>query len=332
MFDKVSKEITKLDDVLIISDDDLDGIFSAKLMSIILSKLETKHKIIFKKRNKIKKDIFSNINEKEVILLDLALKENILKSISRNNKKIIYIDHHHRYVPENLSENIIFFDYKALFNEDLCTTCIVYRIGKHLFKDFSKYSIIAFMGMIGDVSYDTVVLNDFKREYKNLLKEKLPIISFYYFFTLLSSLDPEDFLDLDFNKDIIFILNKIKEKRIYKKLNIFFKRILNFKIICKDENLILIEAEKPSLLSTFLSPFYDNKIVIGMTPSKKLIFKRKTTKVSLRTTRDDIDLGLIAKEFTENYGISGGGHKKAAGAIIKTEDIEKFIEFIKKRL
>ncbi|MEM4571408.1 MAG: DHH family phosphoesterase [Nanopusillaceae archaeon] len=331
MFDKVSKEITKLNDVLIISDDDLDGIFSAKLMSIILSKLRIKHKIIFRRRNNTKKNIFSNINEKEVILLDLALKENVLKNISKD-KKLIYIDHHYRYIPEDLTENVIFFDYKALYNEDLCTTCIVYRIGKHLFEDFSKYSIIALMGMIGDVSYDTVVLNDFKREYKNLLKEKLPIISLYYFFTLISSLDPEDLLDIDFDKDIVFILNKIKEKKIYKKLNLFFRKILDFKIIYKDENLILIESKKPSLLSTFLSPFYNDKIVVAITSSKKFIFKRKTIKISLRTAREDIDLGLIAKEFTENYGISGGGHKKAAGAIIKTEDIERFIEFIKKRL
>ena len=58
-----------------------------------------------------------------------------------------------------------------------------------------------------------------------------------------------------------------------------------------------------------------------------------TTKVSLRCAGDnESDLMGIIKDITEKIDGEAGGHKDAAGAIIKTEDEEKFIEEARKIL
>ena len=50
--------------------------------------------------------------------------------------------------------------------------------------------------------------------------------------------------------------------------------------------------------------------------------------VSLRSTRDDIDLGSISLDFHHD----GGGHKKAAGFMIDDESIERIEPFVKEYL
>ena len=50
-----------------------------------------------------------------------------------------------------------------------------------------------------------------------------------------------------------------------------------------------------------------------------LIINFERMSCSLRCTRNDIDLGLIAREFVSD----SGGHKKAAGFPINDESLEK---------
>ncbi|MGM5484500.1 MAG: DHHA1 domain-containing protein [Nanobdellota archaeon] len=59
-----------------------------------------------------------------------------------------------------------------------------------------------------------------------------------------------------------------------------------------------------------------------------------TTKVSFRYAgrKKDIDIRGILKESTEGLDAETGGHDKAAGAIIKTDNEKEFIERVKKKL
>lgn len=77
-----------------------------------------------------------------------------------------------------------------------------------------------------------------------------------------------------------------------------------------------IDPEAMSGLSNFMNSVHDGYagLVLKETPEK-------TTKGSFRTTRDDVDVSLMAQHF------GGGGHKKAAGFHIE-KPIEEAIGFI----
>jgi len=331
-FDMLSKEIQNLKYVLVIADNDLDGIFSAKQKKIILDKLEIKNEIVIRNRNKSFKELFEDlqkVNKNEIILLDTPLQDEYLFELAKN-KKVIYIDHHKKELPKEVPENLVYFDYRAISGEDIATSVLVYKLGKRTIPDFDKYSIFAMMGAIGDFSYDHELYIDFVTNYKDFYNNTYPVLPFFDLIKILEGLDHKEFLEISLD-NFLEVVNKNK-KKIVKKISKYYKKLLNFKIKINNEKLLVLECEKPSITTTFLSIIYPKKVIVGYSVKRLFIFKKSTASVSLRTSRDDVDLGDIAREFTRVYGIEGGGHKKAAGMLIKRRDIEKLIKFIEEKI
>lgn len=52
--------------------------------------------------------------------------------------------------------------------------------------------------------------------------------------------------------------------------------------------------------------------------------------MSLRTVREDLDLGAIVAEIAESLGGAGGGHRKAAGARIPIGGFPSFVRELDK--
>ena len=67
---------------------------------------------------------------------------------------------------------------------------------------------------------------------------------------------------------------------------------------------------------------------LGAHVSVLLKTRGNTTSVSLRKVSDetDINLGAYLRKFSSKYGISGGGHPKAAGGKINSKDKKQFLQ------
>lgn len=347
-YKRVGEEISKLNKVLVVSDIDLDGISSAVQMKHILDLMKKEYRIHFRIREELretKKRISKFISENDydgVILLDTPMDDKDLIEIAERNKniKIVYIDHHKRKVPDNIPDNLIYFDVRALYNLSISTSNIVYKIGKALFnEEFKKYSLIASIGSIGDWTFDKddELLKDFSEYYPSLyINQKYISISFiqYFMFFIFSNqykilensdkiIDPKEFID------------SLDSKNIIKRINKFIKSINKLKVVYKDEILEVYESKNSTgLISTFISAFKPNKIIIVYTLKKEGLFKifRRDKKIflSMRCQNPNFDAGKFLSEFAKKHGTFAGGHPQAAGGLIYKKDLDKLIEEIKK--
>jgi len=329
----LAKEIRKLKDVIVISDNDLDGISSAKQMKIILDELGIKNRIMIRIRNKSFGELFKEVqkmDKNEIIFLDTPMSDKYLLELAKT-KKVVYIDHHKTELPKEIPENLIYFDYRAITGKDIATSILVYKLGKRLLPNFEKYSIFAIIGAVGDFSYDRELHKDFIKNYRDLYNISYFVLPFFDLMRIFENLDYKKFLEISLDDLINTIYSE--RKKLSRNIANYYKKLLDFRIKINDKKLLVVECKKPSLTATFLSTIYPKKVVVGYSIIKKFfLFEEKTVPMSLRTYRDDIDLGKIAKEFAEKYGIEGGGHKKAAGILINKKDLERFLKFLRNRV
>jgi single-stranded-DNA-specific exonuclease len=113
----------------------------------------------------------------------------------------------------------------------------------------------------------------------------------------------------------------------------WYEKNKNTKYIIKTNKYIIINAQaniKTTLIGTiasmisFSSESKTIKYIITMAQNVD-----STTKISLRFSgnkKEDIDLRILIKKIMKNIPGEYGGHKNAAGAIIKSENEEKFIK------
>lgn len=319
---KVIEEIKKNKKFQIISDEDLDGIISAFLMSKILEKLNKKFQITIRENGKKLKKLAKKGFD-AYILLDLPFEDKEIFEFAKNNK-VIYIDHHKREIPKEIPKNLVYHDIRALKIKPLTSVSgYVYKIGKKLFgKDFLKYSIFGFLGAYADYFFDKEILEDFKSYYKNLFLDNIPNMTFSLIFSFLYFCEPKECLEYlnIFAKDIFSFLKKLK----LRKLNKLFKYWRKSRKIFENDKVVIIEAKKARELATILASLSNKSVLV-------ISKKRKTAKVSLRSK--EIDCGKFLKDFTKKYGIVGGGHPEAAGATIYKKHVRNLInelrEFLK---
>ena len=313
--------LKEINNVQIICDSDLDGICSAFLISRILKKFGKKFKIKIRENEKLEKLV--NKKFSSYIFLDLPFKDEELIDFSLKNKdkKIIYIDHHKREIPENLPKNLYYFDIRALKIKPLTSVSgYVYKIGKKFFgKDFEKYSLIGFVGSYADYFLDKEILKDLKRNYPKLFLNNYLSLAFSIFISFLYFEEPKDIFKILEKEDIFEIFKSFKLNKIKKLLKIWRKA----EVAYEDEKLIVIKSKKAREIATLLSSFL-NKTVLVYSP------KKKTVKISLRS--DKIDCGEFLNNFTKKHGIVGGGHPNAAGATIWKKDLRKLIKKLIKKL
>lgn len=353
-YEDIANIIKQLDKkTLIIADSDLDGTTAAILMKKILKELNKDHSIYLRIDKTMGKKLINRIvgimkedkDIKNFIFLDTPLDdENLIFFANRNkNKKIIYIDHHKRKVPDNLPENLIYFDVRAIFNAEICTSNIVYKIGKSLFsEDFKRYSIISAVGAVGDYMFgnDEELLKDLMEKYGNIYNGKYFAPPFFLYYLFFMTVFPYVLLD-DPDKDLELdeVIKNVEVKKLSNRFELYYKALKDLKNIYKDEKMEIYIGHMTGIVSTFLSAF-KNKLIIILSKKRpnniierilEIIKNEEKYIVSVRTN-NDIDVGKLMEEFTKKYGINGGGHPKAAGGSIYKRDLDKFIEFFKEKI
>lgn len=339
---------------LIVCDGDLDGVTASILMKKILDKLNKENIIYVRIGGELGKRLINKIvsrfkrfpDIKNIVFLDTPLEDNLLIYLAERNKdkKILYIDHHKREVPKDLPENLIYFDVRAIYNLEISTSNIVYKIGKLLFNDeFKKYSIIASVGSVGDFMFgnDEELMKDLMEAYPSLYNGKSftpPFFIYYFFFMTVHPFilirDPDKDLAID------ELMKFIDVKKMQRGFYSYYYSIKSLNKIYEGEKLIVYESKgRTSVTSTFLGALR-NKVILVISKNREGFFKDLINKIkgnekyrlSIRTQDNKNDVGKLMEKFAKQYGITGGGHPKAAGGLVYKKDLKKLINFLEENL
>lgn len=246
-----------------------------------------------------------------------------LKVLISNNIEVIYIDHH--YLEPELKNQITEIGIKLVHDIGECTSVQIYYLLKNRIS--KVFSFFAATGALTDYMEDRpraqVLVNKFDRTF-------LMLEACYLSYIISASQKDIDFLKL--------ISKKISKGKMPHELKNSCNLVREFS--GKVANAIsLIEKQSTHLnnISYFehdldLSSSMIVNFVLGLSGKKVgIAFKMKSNInsyiLSIRGSKDcKIHLGKLVNNLSMDFGGSGGGHDKACGAVIPTEDFHKFLQ------
>jgi single-stranded DNA-specific DHH superfamily exonuclease len=344
MIIKDDKELRRLEEFLktsgkrlLFNHRDADGICSATLLLKFFGEFESNAR----QGPRIEREFVKEIVEKMpdlLVFLDLPVDqewEKIKEILDKLPKTRMVVIDHHIYERDMNSERIVHVNPRFFEDKYIATSYVVFKLLKSLGKDVSQFVWISAIGIIGDYDIkDCVdVLELSEKTYpgsigKDAMRSKLGYASELICSAvtikggegadsvlkiLLESKDYRKFLE---SKRLKTWHQKVKEeirrviKNAYKSAETHPKLGLNIYTIRTRMSLT-------SAVSTYFAEKY---------PDKTVIIRRKAGsewKLSFRNQSGNVNVGNLAKKCVQGIG-TGGGHKKAAGAIVS--DWEKFRE------
>ena len=276
-------------------------------------------------------------NPDAVAFFDLPV-DQYWKAVTKISKalpksQIFILDHH---IPtKNLNSKKI-IHVNPMFSKKLyLPTCyLIYKILKGLDKPMEDFLWIPAMGIIADRGLEDT--KDFSRNFKKLypdLISKNPLESeisngielISSAITLKSTDGVKEVFEIILNAKSYKEFADVKRLKDYKEIvDREIKRLVeNFekeKEYYPEKKLILYVMKTnlslASTISNIISDKNPDKVVIIANPSPE------GHKISLRSQKGKVNVGLLAKKCTKKIG-SGGGHEQAAGAFVKNFDLFK---------
>ena len=329
------KNIKPSDDVVIIFNNDADGICSCALVEKLFEKTGKKKPYIIPQPMPMDKNLIQRIKTSlptKIIFLDLAAdqQESLLKKV-KSICDLLLIDHHQ--VTKNMNSSGIIHYNPRFKNPKIyqSTSYLVYKICSEI-TNMSENLWIAAIGMIAD--YELTDSKDIIEEINKRYSIEDPYESVFSKIgdmisatrstksmsceeitdLMVRSRDPDDFIKSD-------------------------DRLLNsYKEIANEIAAVVLDAEKGSertgkvilynikskynlrsSISSELSKRHPNKIVIVYQEVSNRI------KVSARS-QGEYDIGKLFQEATAGFDASAGGHENAAGATVEKKDWDAFKE------
>jgi len=330
------KDLEENEDVVIIFNNDADGITSCAILMKFLDTKKIKPYIISQPmppdKNLMKRVQLSL--PRKMIFLDMAIDQesNIINRL-KSFCSILVIDHHKIY--RDLNEDGV-VHYNPRFDDPnvyQSTAYLSYKIVSELM-DLEDSLWISAAGMVGDYnlnySQDLVKKAEKKYDVKEL---RTSIVGRIAHMTEAAkstkTMSCEE------------IVQKLFEAKDYKEIVTSGKFLNPYNEIEKEITIIKKDFEKSaevignlmlynikskynlsSVISTIVSGDHLDKIVI--------VWEQKGNKIKMSTRNqgNDFDLDTILKKAIRGMKASAGGHKKAAGAVIEAQDWDTF----KKRL
>jgi len=139
-------EISKGEEILVVSHFDTDGISSAAIMIQALKRMDRKFSVKILKG--LERDFIYNIEKnKPVIFLDLA--SGMLNHIRDSGLKKVFIIDHHELVQE-IPENVTMVNPMMRDKEKMSSSGLTYLFCREIDKENKKLAKLAVLGMIGD--------------------------------------------------------------------------------------------------------------------------------------------------------------------------------------
>lgn len=329
MLSKENGEI-RLTNYVILAHGDSDGLTSASIAYAFLRSKGYSPRVVFTHPAGLLEDI--NVFTKEgehVIIVDIAISElhseMLMKRLEEISKKssVVYIDHHPLTHELEISGGLTWI-------HDTCCSAseLTYRFFEKQGLD-PDYSRIALYGAIGDYLDETEwVRKELDRWDKRSVYLEAGI--------LIQGLEGSR-KDYDFKR---LVVEHLSENKLPSTLDQLSTRALKQSII--DEQLRiwvkhnLVKYSKK--ISYVLNPpgsvgrAANYARIYGESPVGIAIEERKEIYVmSLRAMRG-VDLNKILRELSRQLGINGGGHPQAAGARMRKEVFDDFLEKLDKMI
>jgi single-stranded DNA-specific DHH superfamily exonuclease len=324
---------------------DADGICAAALLSKFFGEFERDAR----QGPRIEKEFVKGILERKpdlMVFMDLPVDQEWekIKGILDNLPKtrMVVIDHH-IYERDMNSEGIIHVNPRFFEDKYIATSYVIFKLMQALGKDVPPFVWISAIGIIGD--YDIKDCRDIlelsEKTYpgsigKNPMKSKLGYASELIcsavtikgsegaekvLKTLLESRDYRKFLE---SKRLKVWHQKVREeiRRVIK--DAYRNREMHPKL-----GLQIYTIRTRMSLTSAVSTYFAEKF-----PDKTIIIRKRSEgewKLSFRNQAGRVNVGQLAKKCVQGIG-TGGGHKKAAGAIFSDWDRfrERLLEEMKR--
>ncbi len=332
------KDINVKDEIIIVFNNDGDGISSCAILMKYLETTGKKKPYIISQPMPMDKNLVNRIKTalpNKIIFLDLVVdqQEDILKRV-RGFSDILIVDHHQ--IIKNLNgNNVVMFNPRftrpTIYQS---TTYLVYKVCSELV-DLSDYLWLAGIGIVSDYnledSTDTVekIAKKYKIEvlYESFMGRIADMISATRATKMMSCeemvpffmrvVDPTKIEDEKDGDKLVKSYHIVEDE--------LSSLLLDAQENCtKDGNIILYNAKSKynldSSLSTKLSEKHMDKLVI--------VYSKKGSryKISARNQKKKINAGKVMKLASKGLKASGGGHEAAAGATVDEKDWEKFLK------
>ncbi len=332
------KNISEKDEIVIVFNNDGDGICSCTLLNKFLSRTGRRKPYIINQPMPMDKNIIQRIQTTvphKIIFLDIAAdqQQNILKKLGGICDMLI-VDHHQVFRNMN-GKNITHYN-PRIDNHDIyqSTSYCVYKICSKLL-DMSDDLWIAGVGMVSDYN-----LNDSKDLVK-MLKEKYGLDEPLYgtklgrLADMIASTRATNALSCE---QMVEVFENASFEDFEKTKGA--DKMMDAQIVIEKEMSMLLEDAKEKSETAGKIIFYNirSKFNLGYSLSTKLrdhvrkqmlvLYERSgnRVKVSARNQAKNINAGRALQKAASAAGGSGGGHEAAAGATISAENWEKFKE------
>ncbi len=332
--------IKEKDEIVVIFNNDGDGICSCALLNKFLEKADKKKPYIISQPMPMDKNIIQRVQTgvpDKIIFLDIAAdqQQNILKKLG-GICDILIIDHHQ--VFKNMTrDNVVHYNPRMEQHDTYkSTSYCVYKICSKII-DMSDWLWIAGVGMVSDYN-----LNDSKDMVK-LVKEKYGLEEPLYetrlgrIADMISSTRATNVLSCEqvvgiFESAVFDEFEKTKNAEKMKESYSTIKHEMASLVSDADENSekvgnivfynIKSKFNLASALSTKISENFKKNLVV--------IYEKKGSrmKISSRNQAKNINAGRAMQHAAKIVGGSGGGHEAAAGATISAEHWDKFKEIL----
>lgn len=332
--------IKEKDEIVVIFNNDGDGICSCALLNKFLEKADKKKPYIISQPMPMDKNIIQRVQTgvpDKIIFLDIAAdqQQNILKKLG-GICDILIIDHHQIF--KNMTrDNVVHYNPRMEQHDTYkSTSYCVYKICSKII-DMSDWLWIAGVGMVSDYN-----LNDSKDMVK-LVKEKYGLEEPLYetrlgrIADMISSTRATNVLSCEqvvgiFESAVFDEFEKTKNAEKMKESYSTIKHEMASLVSDADENSekvgnivfynIKSKFNLASALSTKISENFKKNLVV--------IYEKKGSrmKISSRNQAKNINAGRAMQHAAKIVGGSGGGHEAAAGATISAEHWDKFKEIL----
>ncbi len=321
------EKIKPEDKITIISHEDPDGFTSGILLFNYLENKQCLHKKIFflALEKDMLKPLKENLQNTDIIIISDISPEFISKDLEElKNKKILYIDHHQKYVkiPEQILE--------VRTKSEIPCGRTAYELTRDQISKDKEW--VALLGILTDVGFkepENIKLAQPLLEKFNLTLEQAVNYECEvgYFLSYFKK-------DLDKAFERLYKINNLQE----------IKRLEEFTNPVKEEIKKWVknfEKEKEKIGSVnfyCLKPFYPVKgAIINQislkNPEEIFVFaslKEDKITISARSQKSDVDMAQLLRKATKDFKYSlAGGHFHASGAKIQKQDLEKFKENLK---
>ena len=341
VFDKAVdflRNIKSTDNVVVIFNNDGDGICSCILINKYLETKKNKPYIISQpmptEKNLIRK-VQTTVPTK-IIILDIAIdqQQNVLKNLA-GMCDILVIDHHQISRDMN-SDSIVHynprFEKPGIYKS---TSYCAYKICSAL-HDTGEFLWIAAVGMVSDYNLD--FSQDLVKESVKKYSLKSDILYETHFGRLADMISAAKAMKALMCEEMVWLFNSMKGPEDFS-VKGSDKLVESFKTIENEMMSIMADAEQNSekdgkILFYNIKSRYNLASPVSTKLSEKhldklvLVYEKtgNRIKVSGRNQAKKFDVGRILQTATRGLKASGGGHDAAGGATLETKDWEKFKE------